>query len=86
MTAAVTSPSGTYNVLVRDISREGAQIYADKSISAGHDVCFRRGSIFVAARIAWCRNGMAGLAFYRQLTMRERDAAFHSVVLDEGQL
>jgi hypothetical protein len=84
MTATVTTPTGTHKVLVRDISREGAQIYADKSVSVGHDACFRRGPIFVAARIAWCRNGIAGLKFYRELTTSERDAAFHSVVFSEG--
>lgn len=85
MTATVTSPNGLHKVLVRDISREGAQIYADKSIAAGHDVCFRRGAIFVAAHITWCRNGIAGLKFYRELTTLERDGAFHPVVLAEGE-
>lgn len=84
MTATVTSPTGSHKVLVRDISREGAQIYADKSISAGYDACFKRGPIFVAARVAWCRNGIAGLKFYRELTTSERDAGFHSVLLAEG--
>jgi len=84
MTATVISPTGSHKVLVRDISHDGAQIYAEKTILAGHDACFRRGPIFVAARIAWCRNGNAGLKFYRELTTSERDAAFHSVVLGEG--
>jgi hypothetical protein len=72
MTATVITPAGSHKVLVRDISREGAQIYADKSISAGNDACLRRGPIFVAARIAWCRNGIAGLQFYRELTTGAR--------------
>ena len=83
MTATVTSPTGTHKVLVRDISREGAQIYASETIFAGHDVCFRRGPIFVAARIVWRRNGIAGLKFYRELAIAERDAAFHPVELVE---
>lgn len=84
MTATVTSPTGSHKVLVRDISREGAQIYADQSISVDQDACFRRGPIFVAARIVWCRNGIAGLKFYRELTTSERDTAFHSVAFHEG--
>ena len=85
MTATVTSPAGSHKVLVRDISRDGAQIYADKAISAGHDAYFTRGPIFVAARIAWCRNGIAGLKFYRQLTPSERNAAFHAVDFAQGE-
>ena len=83
MTATVVSPTGSHKVLVRDISRQGARIYADTKISAGHDICFKRGPIFVAARIAWCRSGIAGLKFYRELTTLERDAALHSVILDK---
>ncbi len=85
MTATVTSHKGSHKVLVRDISNEGAQIYAEKTMSAGHDVCFKRGPIFVAANIAWCEKGIAGLKFYRHLTTSERDTAFHSVILDVGE-
>ena len=84
MTATLVSPTGSHKVLVRDISREGAQIYADASITAGHDACFERGPLFVAAHIAWCRSGIAGLKFYRELTAEEQDAAFHSVIPPEG--
>jgi hypothetical protein len=84
MTATLTSPRGIHKVLVRDISHDGAQIYTDKTISADHDAYFQRGPIFVAVRVAWCGNGVAGLKFYRRLTTSERDAAFHSVFITEG--
>jgi hypothetical protein len=84
MTATVVSPAGSHRVLVRDISRHGAQIYADEKIIEGHDVCFRRGPIFVAGRITRCNDGVAGLRFYRELTASERQSAFHSVVLTES--
>jgi len=84
MTATVISSEGSHKVLVRDISRTGAQIYADKRIPKGHDVCFRRGPMFVAAHIAWSSHGVAGLQFYRELTTAEHEAAFPSVVPIEG--
>jgi hypothetical protein len=86
MSATVISPAGSHQVLVRDISRTGAQIYADKKIKRGHDVCFKRGPIFVAAQVAWRQEGCAGLQFYRELTASEREAAFHTVVLTESDV
>jgi hypothetical protein len=85
MTATVISPAGSHQVLVRDISSHGAQIYADQNVLVGHDACFKKGPIFVAARIAWRRNGEAGLEFYRELTPSERQGAFHAVAFVEGE-
>lgn len=84
MTATVTSPTGSHKVLVRDISRHGAQIYAYKGICAKQDACFSRGPIFVAARIVWCRRGEAGLEFYRELSLAELADAFHPGVSREA--
>jgi hypothetical protein len=84
MSATVISPEGSNKVLVRDISRTGAQVYADTKIKRGQDVCFKKGPIFVAAYVAWCKKGCAGLQFYRELTASERDAAFHTMVLTES--
>ncbi len=81
MTGTLVTSEGSHRVRVHDVSRDGAQIYVNKAISEGDDVCFRRGPIFVAAHVAWCRNGMVGLKFYRELTMAERHAAFQSVVI-----
>lgn len=83
MAATVISQTGSHQVLVRDISRHGARIYAKKSISEDHDVCFRRGPIFVAARIAWWKSGVAGLEFYRELTPHENQGAFLPLALAE---
>lgn len=85
MTATLASPNGAQSVIVRDISCEGAQIVGEQSIAAGQDTCFKRGSTFVAASIAWCRNGVAGLKFYRKLSASEQDASFPSVIPSEGK-
>lgn len=69
---------------MRDISRHGAQIYTDDKLTEGHDVCFRKGPIFIAARIARCKDGVVGLQFYRELTASERQSTFHSVVLTKS--
>jgi hypothetical protein len=84
MSATVISPEGKHKVLVRDFSHTGAQIYADTKIKRGNDVCFIRGPVFVAAHVAWCKKGCAGLEFYRELTASEREAAFHTVMLTES--
>ena len=81
MTATIVTADAPHRVLVRDISRHGAQVYADDTIAEGQDACFQRGSIFVAARVAWCRNNQAGLEFYRELSSAEVDGAFHPAVL-----
>lgn len=78
MTAILITPDGPQKVLVRDLSQDGAQIYADRRLSDGLDACFRRGGIFVAARVTWCSNYEAGLKFYRTLSASEVKAAFHA--------
>ncbi len=85
MTATIISAEGTHRVVVRDVSRNGAQIYAENIISEDQDACFKKGSLFVPARIAWCRNGVAGLQFYRELSASEIANAFHSVFLQESE-
>ncbi len=86
MTATVIWRGGADKVLVRDVSRNGAQIYPDKLMSEGIDVCFIRGPIFVAAHIAWCRSRTAGIRFYRELSTVELDAAFQGVVFNNKDL
>jgi hypothetical protein len=71
MSGTLVSASGSHPVLVRDVSADGAQVYADKSITQGQDVCLTRGPIFVAAYVAWNRNGVAGLKFYHPLSASE---------------
>lgn len=76
MSGTLITGDGSHNVLVRDVSQDGAQLYADKSIAEGQDVCFARGPIFVAAYVAWNRNGVAGLKFYHNLSQAEVASAF----------
>ena len=84
MTANLILADGSHNVLVRDISRHGAQVYAEKRIPEGEDACFRRGRLFVAANVTWCKNGEAGLKFYRDLSASDLAETFHAVMIAEG--
>lgn len=85
MTATVISSEGSQKLLVRDISPHGAQICAKNSLSEGGDVCFERGAIFVAARVAWRTTREAGLKFYRELNASEINAAFHAVIQEHSE-
>jgi hypothetical protein len=80
MSATVISRKGSHKVLVRDVSTHGTQIYIGIALAKGDDVCFARGLLFVAARVSWCKRGLAGLQFYRELTASEREAAFNSAL------
>lgn len=80
MTGTLFTPAGAHRVLIRDLSRGGAQVYAEDAIPADCDAVFKRGSIFVAARVAWSTAREAGLQFYRELSPSEVDSAFHAVV------
>lgn len=66
----VTS-AGEQKVLVRELSRFGAQIYAGRGIASGQDACFSKGTLFVAGRVISCDRGDATLKFYRELTLPE---------------
>lgn len=74
LTGTVISSAGSKTVRIRDLSAVGAQVYAEDVLSG--DVCFKREKLFVAARVAWRRRGVAGLEFYRELTPLEVEEAF----------
>jgi PilZ domain len=67
LSATVISADGPHEVRMRDLSPTGVQIACDGALVEHSDVIFRRGAIFVAARVAWTDTGKAGLEFYRQL-------------------
>jgi hypothetical protein len=73
MTATVISSAGSHSVLVREASSLGAQIYTEL-LAEGDDVCFTKGALFVAAKVIWCKRGVAGLQFYRELSGSEISA------------
>jgi hypothetical protein len=83
LTGSVVSSAGSLNVLVRDLSAAGSQVYAE-GLSPG-DASFIRGPLFVAARVTWCRKGVAGLAFYRELTPFELESAFPSALSETSE-
>ena len=81
MTGTLMTPDGAFRVRIRDISRTGAQIAAEGRMPQDCDAVLKRGSLFVATKVSWARGHDAGLEFYRELTPREVDSAFHSVAL-----
>jgi len=66
-------------VRVKDLTSAGARIAGDRSVRVGEDVILKRGTMFVAARVAWSNEAGAGLEFYRSLTPAELAANFHAV-------
>ena len=73
----VTS-QGVQSVRLRGFSPRGAQISVKNDLTEGQDVCFSKGKAFIAARVAWCKNGLAGLQFYRAITLSEEQAISRS--------
>lgn len=65
--ATIISPDGSQLARIRNLSPSGAQISCSRPPGAGCDVIFKRGSAFIAARVAWAEKGSAGLEFYRQI-------------------
>ena len=80
MGGTLFTPDGVQRVLMRDVSQSGAQVSGDAAIPHSCDAIFKRGSLFVAARVVRSRAGVAGLRFYRDLTAAELDALFHPIM------
>jgi hypothetical protein len=78
MTAVLFTPDGVQNVRVQDLSARGARLLTDGQVRDGCDALFKRGQLFVAARISWSAKSSAGLIFYRELSELELDNAFNS--------
>lgn len=73
------TPDGAQRVLIRDVSRTGAQVSGDAAIPPICDAVFKRGSLFVAARVIRSRGLEAGIRFYRELSSAELDSIFQPV-------
>ena len=67
MTATIISQDGIQQARIRDWSTFGVQISCDRPPTTDTDVIFKRGQVFVAARVAWMCKGDAGLEFYQQI-------------------
>lgn len=79
MGGTLFTPGGAQRVLMRDVSRNGAQVSGNEPIPHSCDAVFKKGSLFVAARVVRSRGSEAGLQFYRELTPAELDALFQPV-------
>lgn len=81
MTAVLFTPDGALKVRVRDISSTGAYVHADIRMLSECDAIFKKGSLFVAARVAWSRDRDAGISFYRELDANEMTQLFHPLLV-----
>ena len=67
MQASLISIDGTQTVQIRDLTSSGARVSCVIRLEEDQDVIFRRGKLFVAARVAWSKRTEAGLQFYREV-------------------
>ena len=67
MQTTIISVGGPQRAYVRDLSPSGARIICEHRLEEGCDIIFKRGDMFVAARIAWVTSEEAGVQFYREL-------------------
>ena len=77
--ASLITVDGTDEVRVYDLTVSGARISCARVFPANEDVIFKRGSLFVAARVAWSNRTATGLNFYREIPAAELAATFHTV-------
>ena len=67
MQATIMSVSGSQQASVKDFTSSGARVRCEQRLEEGWDVVFKRGELFIAARVAWAKRDEAGLQFYRVL-------------------
>lgn len=67
MRGTIFAPTGAHVVMIRDISNKSAIVSADDTLPEHCDVIFKRGPIFAAAKIAWSKDKLAAVEFYRDL-------------------
>ncbi len=77
MTGTLFTPDGALRVRLRDLSSTGSDVLAENPMLSDCDALFRKGPVFVAARVIWSRDKEAGLRFYRELSVEELAAVFH---------
>ena len=67
MQATIITVDGPQRVHVRDLTPRGARISCEYRLKQDWDLVFKRGDLFLAARVVWTRKETAGLQFYRQV-------------------
>ena len=65
MQASIISAHGVHRARINDLNVSGVRISCEPPLEKDSDVIFKRGKLFVAARVAWTMPGGAGLEFYR---------------------
>lgn len=71
MTATLITADCVQKARIRDLTTEGAGIICESPIKRGSDVVLKRGTLFIAARVAWTEGVSAGLQFYRAVDLDE---------------
>jgi hypothetical protein len=71
LNATIIASNGLTGARVKDLSQSGVRVSCDSPLSPEGDVIFKRGTIFVAARVIWADHANAGLEFYRHLDPAE---------------
>jgi len=79
MNATIIDSEGTQRVRVVDLNSLGARIAGNRLIPVGEDLIFSRGTLFVAARVAWSNRAGTGLQFYREIPLAQIASTFHTV-------
>jgi hypothetical protein len=79
MKATLINVDGSHDVRVYDLTVSGARIECKSTVPTGDDVIFKRGGLFVAARVAWSNRSGTGLSFYREVAASELATTFHTV-------
>ncbi len=77
MTGILFTPDGALRVRLRDLSSTGVRVFAESKMLSDCDALFRKGPLYVAARVVWSRDKEAGLRFYRELSAEELASVFH---------
>ena len=66
MQATIISIDGPQRISIKDLTSSGARIHCERRLEEGWDIIFKRGELFIAARVAWATKDEAGLQFYRE--------------------
>lgn len=67
MTANLEQAGQSFSVKLRNLSCEGALVQAEALPVEGSELLFVKGELRTPARVAWCNEGHAGLAFVKAL-------------------
>lgn len=69
--AKVRTAADVVDVRLRNLSRNGALLEADKLPDVGSEVTFERGDTVVSARVAWAEGGRFGIEFLHPIEESE---------------